>query len=444
MEKLSCDYLHHSIYLAPNELRHCCKRFFYDGKMQGDVKIFDVNKDEKISIDKIIKEKNKLFKSINNGEKNPCSGCPYLVKKNWEEITHDNFEIHHISVESTSVCSMKCTYCSEMYFGGLNPNYDVEKTLTKLLTYKTKDNEFELSWGGGEPTLLTNFDEIFENNTQKYKPTKNMIFSNALKYSKTIEKYLKLKKTTLVTSIDAGTPGMFKQIRGVKGIYKVLGNLKKYFENSIENLNTLNTNIIIKYIVTKENINDIEVNSFVNLIKEYNLVNCSFQISSDFKQEELLEDQTEKMLEFLIKLKNIGIKLAYFDYHSAPRIRYIMNKVLKDKRLFKSKLVNDYLHNISINSSKDIVVWGAGDTGRLIAKNNFFIKNKKLNIKYYVDKYLHSKDIKVQNKDIKSPETLLNNEYNILIASSAYYEEIYTEIISKNIPTSRILDQIYS
>ena len=54
MEKLSCDYLHHSIYLAPNELRHCCKRFFYDGKIQGDVKIFEVNKSDDISIDKII------------------------------------------------------------------------------------------------------------------------------------------------------------------------------------------------------------------------------------------------------------------------------------------------------------------------------------------------------------------------------------------------------
>ncbi len=444
MEKLSCDYLHHSIYLAPNELRHCCKRFFYDGKMQGDVKIFEVEKNEEISIDKIIEEKNKLFKSINNGEKNPCTGCPYLTKKNWDEINHNNFEIQHISVESTSVCSMKCTYCSEMYFGGLNPNYDVKNTLTTLLAYRTKDNEFELSWGGGEPTLLKNFDNLFEENTIKYNPKKNMIFSNALKYSNVIEKYLKLKKTTLVTSIDAGTPGMFKQIRGVKGIYKVLGNLKKYYENSVDTSNTLNTNMIIKYIVTKENINDLEVNSFVELVKEYKLTNCSFQISSDFKQEELLEEQTEKMLEFLIKLKNIGIKLVYFDYHSAPRIRFIMNKVLKENRFFNSELVNKYLNKVSINNSKDIVVWGAGDTGRLVAKNNFFIKNKKLNIKYYVDKYLHSKNIKVQNKDIKSPETLLDNEYNILIASSAYYEEIYNEIINKNIPTSRILDQIYS
>ncbi len=444
MDKLSCDYLHHSIYLAPNELRHCCKRFFYDGKIQGDVKIFEVNKSDDISIDKIIEEKNNLLNSINKGEQNPCSGCPYLTKKNWGEINHENFEIHHISVESTSVCSMKCTYCSEMYFGGLNPNYDVEKTLTKLLKYKTKNNEFELSWGGGEPTLLKNFDEIFEKNTLKYKPTKNMIFSNALKYSKTIEKFLKLKKTTLVTSIDAGTPGMFKQIRGVKGIFKVLSNLKKYYENSFDKSESVNTNIIIKYIVTKENINDLEVNSFVELIKDYSLINCSFQISSDFKQEELLEEQTEKMLEFLIKLKNIGIKLVYFDYHSAPRIRFIMNKILKEKRGFKSDLVNKYLSRISIDKSKDIVVWGAGDTGRLISQNNYFIKNKKLNIKYYVDKYLHSKNIKVKNMDIKSPDSLLDNEYNILIASSAYYEEIYTEIVNKNIPTSRILDQIYS
>ena len=60
--------------------------------------------------------------------------------------------------------------------------------------------------------------------------------------------------------------------------------------------------------------------------------------------------------------------------------------------------------------------------------NNSEFENIRQNAQYYVDKYLHSKNIKVQNKDIKSPETLLDNEYNILIASSAYYEEIYNEI----------------
>ena len=183
MNKLSCDYLHHYVYLAPNELRHCCKRFFYKGEMKGDVKILDVKNDEDLDIDKIIQKKQELFEQINNGEKNPCTGCPYLRKKDWEDINKKNFEIKQISVESTSVCSMKCTYCSEMYFGGLKPNYNVDKALNNLYEFKTSEDDFEFAWGGGEPTLLEDFENILDKHTYKYKPRKNVIYSNALKYS---------------------------------------------------------------------------------------------------------------------------------------------------------------------------------------------------------------------------------------------------------------------
>ena len=36
-------------------------------------------------------------------------------------------------------------------------------------------------------------------------------------------------------------------------------------------------------------------------------------------------------------------------------------------------LDRDGVINKEVNSKKDIVIWGAGDTGRLIKKNNFFI-----------------------------------------------------------------------
>lgn len=43
-EKISCRFLQRAIYYAPDELRHCCKRYYYKGKMMGDVPIFDAKK----------------------------------------------------------------------------------------------------------------------------------------------------------------------------------------------------------------------------------------------------------------------------------------------------------------------------------------------------------------------------------------------------------------
>ena len=439
--KYSCDYLHHSIYLAPNELRNCCKRFFHKGEMKGDVKIINVDKYEDIDVSKIIENKNELLHKINNGVENDCTGCPYLVKRDWEEITPQNFQVKHISVESTSVCSMKCTYCSDIYYGGLKPNYDTGKVLKDLKKYKSKDDDFEFSWGGGEPTLLQDFENIFKENTNEYKPQKNFIYSNALKYSKQIEAFLTENKVLLITSIDAGTPGMFKKIRGVKGIYKVLGNLKKYFENSYKPGKL--SNIIIKYIVTEDNITTEEIDSFVELIKEYELDKCSFQISADFKNENLNKYQTINMIEFFIKLKNAGVKLVYFDYHSAPKIRKEVNSLFNTNMFSESKLIDNYFKSNKIDSKKDIVVWGAGDTGRLIKKNNYFIKNKILDIKYYVDRKYKEFNNSNSEISIKSPPSLKNDDYSILIASSSYYEEIYSEIVNLGIKQDRILDQIY-
>ena len=38
----TCHDLENSLYVAPNEIRSCCQRFFYDGKMRGDAKLIDI------------------------------------------------------------------------------------------------------------------------------------------------------------------------------------------------------------------------------------------------------------------------------------------------------------------------------------------------------------------------------------------------------------------
>lgn len=441
-KKLSCEALHHSIYLAPNEFRHCCKRFFYKGKMKGDVKITSVYDDGDVNIDNIVDSKKSLFDKINSGTENECTGCPYLYKKEWPEINKKNFNLKQISVESTSVCSMKCTYCSDMYYGGLKPNYNVDKTLNLFFDYKSNGGDFEFSWAGGEPTLLKDFEELFKKYTNIYKPRKNMVFSNSLKYSKAIELYLSKNLATLTTSIDAGTPGMFKKIRGVKGITKVFKNIKSY-SNKAYKQNGLCRNVIIKYIVTEENLNHLEVDAFIENIKLYELENCSFQISSNFNDQNLKDFQIEQMLEFFVKLKNIGIKMVYFDYHSSPRMRQGINKLFKTKDSMTSKILIELYNRLMERKNIDVIVWGAGDTGRMIKNNNFFFKSKKFNIKNYVDKNPNLIGTELNGVQVKNTDFIQENQDPIIIASSAFYDEIYSEIVEVNINPNRILDQIY-
>ena len=67
----------------------------------------------------------------------PCTGCPHLVKDDWEDVEPLKY-YNIISIEAHSVCSMKCTYCSDVYYGGKKPNYDLEEVLEEF----TDNNSF--------------------------------------------------------------------------------------------------------------------------------------------------------------------------------------------------------------------------------------------------------------------------------------------------------------
>tara|TARA_Y100000590_G_scaffold468596_1_gene651971 strand:+ start:2532 stop:3872 length:1341 start_codon:yes stop_codon:yes gene_type:complete len=429
----SCTALHSSVYFAPNELRHCCKRFFVNGKMKGDVQIFPVKKNEDISVDKILKEKKRLYDSINKGEETPCSGCPFLTLDYWPKLK--KLELKHLSIESHSVCNMKCTYCSDIYYGGLKANYNIEKIFNKFKKSGVVSKHLDVAWGGGEPTLMENFDNIFKNFTENFKPKSNKIYSNAIKYSKTIEKYLKIGKASMTTSIDAGTEKIFKKVRGVKAFEKVLKNLKKY-------LTAAGKGIVIKYIFTEDNYQMHEINNFINKIKEHGLQKCDFQISSNFKDEKLDNEQTISAIKLYTALIQLGANTCYFDDHLHPRLK---NKI---KEIFESGIsdkdpIFSVVNNFQKNKDLNIVIWGSGDTARQMIKRSLFFENNNVRIHYFVDsdKSKHGKYI--DDIEIRNPNEIKKSDHSIIIASTIFYRDIYDKLIQMGIGKERIMGSLF-
>ena len=155
----SCEDLQSSIYFGPNALRHCCQRFFVNGKMKGDVEILKVKSNNDINVQNIISEKKKLINNLKNKRKTPCDGCPKLQFKEW--IDSDKIKINKISIEAHSKCNARCSYCSDMFYGGLNPNYDLNDMLTKFRDQNIFSENVSITWGGGEPVLLKKLQKYF-------------------------------------------------------------------------------------------------------------------------------------------------------------------------------------------------------------------------------------------------------------------------------------------
>ena len=57
----SCTDLESSLFLAPNEIRACCKRFFFENKMRGDAKLISITDGETPKVADIKKAREKLF-----------------------------------------------------------------------------------------------------------------------------------------------------------------------------------------------------------------------------------------------------------------------------------------------------------------------------------------------------------------------------------------------
>ena len=76
----TCHDLENSLYVAPNEIRSCCQRFFYDGKMRGDAKLIDIKENVTPTFEDLQKAREKIFNEIQNEENEDCKGCPFIKK----------------------------------------------------------------------------------------------------------------------------------------------------------------------------------------------------------------------------------------------------------------------------------------------------------------------------------------------------------------------------
>lgn len=425
-----CEDLQGSIYFAPNVLRHCCQRFFVNGKMQGDVEIMKINSDKDLDAQKILNEKKKIINNLNKNIPTPCDGCPRIKLKHWKD--NDQLKINKISMEAHSNCNARCSYCSEMFYGGLNPNYDLEKMLDKFRNEKIFEDDVAITWGGGEPVLLKNFDRIFKKFIESKYPKFNdiRVYSNSIRYNKLIHQYLDEKKIILTTSTDAGTQETYEKVRGVKkGFLNIFENLKKYNQNK-------NGNIIIKYILTSENFSNQEIDSFTQLVAKHELTNCNFEISTDYKFEELDLIKSLSIIYFYNALRNIGAEFIHFDDHVRKRLYFTIQKNIKSVDIDK----NNSFENLRKFFNQEIIVWGTGAYASEIINNSFLFKRSK--VAFFVDNEKRTKENSFLNCDIKNPETLLNTNNPIFIASSTYWNEIYKRILKLGVNKKRVINTL--
>lgn len=432
-KSLSCPALHHEIYLGPDEIRTCCKRFFVNGEKKGDVVLKKIPPEEAITPEIILAEKQLLLDKINNGEESDCDGCPFLEEKEWPPL--EPLAIKHISFEYHSVCNMRCTYCNDTYYGGLKPNYDILQLVKDLFKKGSLSGCKSVVWGGGESSIGQNFNELINEISKKLDLHEHRVLTNALEYNNEIKKLLDSGTLKITTSIDAGFKETFATVRGHKGksgLHKVLSNLKKYSEGNPEN-------VIIKYIFTEGNTSLDELQEFCENIKKYELLDCSFQLSYDFEKENVSTEDMVSLIFLRQALSKAGAHNVFFDDLLWMRIGtiYEENRQLVDKKLIDLQL-KDTLADSAAYSK--VVVWGAGQLAADLISNSYFFKNAQ--IEFLVDSDASKWGTQFLNKEVRNPKALLENDFPIVVSAAQFYPDIVESAEKLNIKRSRIISEL--
>ena len=428
----SCYDLQNSVFLAPDEIRTCCKRFFHENKMKGDVVL--IRQDQpggQISFRAISEAKKKTIREINRDNFEPCRGCPYLQFNDWGDVLERG--VKYLSFEYHSICNMRCEYCSELFYGGKKPAYDVDALLDEMIRQKTLVHCDYVVWGGGEPTLDKHFDDKLAKTSKAIPKIKQRVITNSTKFSGFVAALLSEDKAFVVTSIDAGTQKTFEKIRGYKNLSGVMSNLQSYAKISP-------ANIVIKYIVRSGNDHYEELVSFVQLIKQYGLCGCNFQISCDFKTSQLFHHDTLAIAQLYGLLLDADVRYVFLDDLVWQRM-----PVLDDAAIVK--LENDLgrsgFSNIRANDdtgSRDVVVWGTGAQAKLvISKANYFSKHR---IDCFIDPRKESVGKSFCDKKIFDPAMLKEKDLPVVIVAVQSAPFIYTQYLNMGLPMENVVKKL--
>ncbi len=426
-----CKYIPDALYVAPNEIRACCQRFFYKNEIRGDAKLIDIVDGVTPTVSDLKNARQKIFNEIQLNKKKDCLGCNFL----YEVDKKPDFDgkVNFLSIEHHSVCNLRCTYCSEVYYAGKRSKYDVYQ----FIEYLDQKNSFkdckQVVWGGGEPTLDRTFEQIVKKIDKTVSPdVYHRVYTNAVRYHKAVKEFIDTGLIKITTSIDAGTPETFLKVRGRPKFFNVFENLKIY-SNKIPN------HVTIKYIMTDTNSNEDELNAFVNRCLEYNLEECCYQISMDFKDEKISNEQLKNISYLFGILVKKGINKVFVDYHILQRLTLLSEN---DLEIIKKYLISKNLEEILIYKSKNIILYGSGFiANEMINKSNFF---KNLDDYDIVDTDKERIGKMINGKKIKSPYIIKEDDRDIVIASAQAYDDILSSIISikgnsKNIITKLII-----
>jgi pyruvate-formate lyase-activating enzyme len=259
-----CEWLDRGLAFSPRGLHICCVCHHGD---RGWLPISDFSGGN-IPVQAIREARAAYIEAINGGRPDACDGCSLLEKRSWSPAP---YLVHVVNLSHFTRCNLDCRYCylqlekrctswwndPDSLTAGYHP-IGLYDTFQAMMTDGLLAPDAVINWGGGEPTLLGEFEKLL--GLLVANGRWNYVATNGVHYSPALAAGLADGHVGMVCSLDAGTAATFKVLKGHDHFARVWANLKAYAATG--------GNVQAKYIVTPMNSDSSEVHKFIRLAVE--------------------------------------------------------------------------------------------------------------------------------------------------------------------------------
>lgn len=274
-----CPYIANGVHFVHDRIRFC------SANRQGPP-LAQNYKGEKIDWDQIQQERIKLLNLLGEGQiPQDCEGCFNLNNPDLQTKIEPNEitpSIKHLYISNWLHCNTGCIYCINKHLTHSKFDKKVKKSeyydsypiIKDLVKNNILDKNSIITFTGGEPTVLKEFDKLLDTIARHVTNPINVL-SSAIRFNRTIYDNLKKDKVLLVVSIDSGSRETYKKIKRVDEFNNVVNNLKKYAKAS----KTAGEHITSKYIlIDKVNDSIEEIEKWLILTKNINIKNVRMDV----------------------------------------------------------------------------------------------------------------------------------------------------------------------
>ncbi len=259
MKYRSCHLIEHGISIDIDSIKACCLSREFD---KGRLPIIDKYENNTINWQEIFETKKRHRKHQKVMDLSLCQGCYNLREEDWDEEDY----ISYINFDHWSQCNSNCIYCCVQQTKPKTKN-NVLKAMKELIKLGKFKNNGEITFQGGEPTLLKEFDDLIKLFTKQ--GSKIRVHSSGILFNRAIRNGLKRGEVSVVISPDSATDETYKIIKRVdksKNVWKNIAHYRKGLKDNFANL------VKVKYIIIPGiNDNIEEVSIFLDKIKQLDI-----------------------------------------------------------------------------------------------------------------------------------------------------------------------------